>query len=121
MLVCSVLVASVDVERQKGASRSALALCPWSSRGQIKLRLLASNHNLLFMYKNALITAASVAMVLGFGVSAFAATISNPLFSNSDTTIDAQGNSTVSGTFTLQVASNEVCEVLRTQADPSRP
>ncbi len=50
-------------------------------------------------------------------IAASAATISTPLFSNGDTTIDATGLSTVSGTFTLQVGANEVCEVIRTQAD----
>lgn len=50
--------------------------------------------------------------------SAFAATISDPLLSNGDTTIDAMGNATVTGTFTLQVGSGETCEVLRTQAAP---
>ena len=57
-----------------------------------------------------------------FGVSqAFAASISNPLFSNGQTEIDATGGSTVSGTFTLTVGAGEVCEVLRTQSDPSQP
>lgn len=49
--------------------------------------------------------------------SAFAATISNPLFSNGQTTIDANGGATVSGTFTLTVGPGEVVEWLRTQAD----
>lgn len=59
--------------------------------------------------------------VLAFSLlasTASAATISDAIFSNGDTTIDAQGNSTVSGTFTLQVGANEVCEVVRTQATP---
>lgn len=52
---------------------------------------------------------------------ASAATISSPLFSNGDTTIDATGGSTVSGNFTLTVGPGEVCEWLRTQSDPSQP
>lgn len=64
-------------------------------------------------------------VVAGFSLAlpfaAMAATISNPVFSNGDTTIDATGGSTVSGTFTLQVGAGEVCEVLRTQSDPSQP
>lgn len=52
---------------------------------------------------------------------ASAATISNPLFSNGQTTIDAAGGSTVSGTFTLTVGAGEVTEFLRTQSDPSQP
>lgn len=60
-------------------------------------------------------------IALALPLSAFAATISNPVFSNGDTTIDATGGSTVSGVFTLQVGTGEVCEVLRTQSDPSQP
>lgn len=52
---------------------------------------------------------------------AFAATISNPLFSNGQTSIDATGSATVSGTFTLTVGPGEVIEWLRTQSDPSMP
>lgn len=52
---------------------------------------------------------------------AFAATISNPLFSTGQTTIDATGGSTVSGTFTLTVGPGEAVEWLRTQSDPSQP
>lgn len=52
---------------------------------------------------------------------ASAATISNPLFSNGQTTIDANGSATVSGTFTLTVGPGEVVEFLRTQSDPSQP
>lgn len=52
---------------------------------------------------------------------AFAASISNPLFSNGQTTIDATGGTTVSGTFTLTVGTGEVVEWLRTQSDPSQP
>lgn len=61
---------------------------------------------------------AAMALVFALPMLASAATISDALFSNGDTTIDAQGNSTVSGTFTLQVGVNEVCEVIRTQAAP---
>lgn len=53
--------------------------------------------------------------------AASAATISNPLFSNGDTTISGQGGASVSGTFTLTVGQNEVVEFLRTQSDPSQP
>lgn len=60
---------------------------------------------------------AVAAILLSAGVAS-AATISDPLFSNGDTTIDAMGNSSVNGTFTLQVGPNEVCEVVRTQAAP---
>lgn len=49
--------------------------------------------------------------------TASAATISSPLFSNGQTSIDAQGGSTVSGTFTLTVGPGEVVEWLRTNAD----
>lgn len=52
---------------------------------------------------------------------ASAATISNPLFSNGQTSIDATGGATVSGTFTLTVGPGEVVEQLRTQSDPSQP
>lgn len=54
-------------------------------------------------------------------LAASAATISNPLFSNGQTTIDANGGATVSGTFTLTVGPGEVVEWLRTQSDPSQP
>ena len=59
----------------------------------------------------------AVAIAIALPVMASAATISSPLFSNGDTVIDAGGGSTVNGTFTLQVGSSEVCEVVRTQAD----
>lgn len=52
---------------------------------------------------------------------ALAATISNPLFSNGQTTVDAAGGATVTGTFTLTVGPGEVVEWLRTQSDPSQP
>lgn len=56
------------------------------------------------------------------GVSpALAASISNPLFSNGQTSIDATGGATVSGTFTLTVGPGEVVEYLRTQSDGSQP
>lgn len=61
---------------------------------------------------------AAVALSMVMPLAVGAATITDALFSNGDTTIDAQGNSSVSGTFTLQVGSSEVCEVLRTQAAP---
>ena len=60
-------------------------------------------------------------LLFGWYGVASAATISNPLFSNGQTDIDATGGSTVSGTFTLTVGAGEVCEVLRTQSDPSQP
>lgn len=50
-----------------------------------------------------------------------AATLSYPLFSNGQTSIDAQGNQTVSGTATLTVGSGEVVEWLRSQSDFSQP
>lgn len=62
---------------------------------------------------------AAAAMILP--VAASAATISNPLFSTGQTSIDAAGGSTVSGTFTLTVGAGEVVEFLRTQSDPSQP
>lgn len=62
---------------------------------------------------------AIAALALPFAASA--ATISNPLFSNGQTSIDATGGSTVSGTFTLTVGTGEVVEWLRTQSDPSQP
>lgn len=68
--------------------------------------------------KKVLIVAAS--MFLALPLAASAATISNPLFSNGDTSISTTGGSSVSGTFTLTVGSNEVCEVLRTW-DDSQP
>ncbi len=49
--------------------------------------------------------------------AASAATISNPLFSNGQTSVDATGGSSVSGTFTLTVGPGEVVEWLRSQAD----
>jgi hypothetical protein len=54
-------------------------------------------------------------------VVASAASISNPLFSNGQTSIDATGGSTVNGTFTLTVGPGEVVEWLRVQSDPSQP
>lgn len=65
--------------------------------------------------KKVLIVAAS--MFLALPLAASAATISNPLFSNGDTSISATGGSTVSGTFTLTVGQFEACEVLRTWND----
>lgn len=59
--------------------------------------------------------------MLAVATPAFAATISNPLFSNGQTSIDATGGATVSGTFTLTVGPGEVVEWLRTQSDPSQP
>lgn len=70
------------------------------------------------MTKRILALAAGLAFALPMAASA--ATISNPLFSNGDTTIDANGGATVSGTFALTVGQNEVCEVIRTQSDPSQ-
>ncbi len=58
-------------------------------------------------------------LIMGAGMAS-AASITNAQFSNGDVTIDAQGGSTVNGTFTLTVGSNEVCEVLRTW-DDSQP
>ena len=49
--------------------------------------------------------------------SASAATISDPLFSNGQTSIDATGGATVNGTFTLTVGAGEVVEWLRTTPD----
>lgn len=69
--------------------------------------------------KNLIRVLAVAAMILP--VAASAATISNPLFSNGQTSIDATGGSTVSGTFTLTVGTGEVVEWLRTQSDPSQP
>lgn len=54
---------------------------------------------------------AVIALALPF--SAFAATISDARFSNSQTDISGTGGSTVSGTFTLTVGNNEVVEWLR--------
>ncbi len=62
---------------------------------------------------------AAAAMLLPMFASA--ATLSNPLFSNGQTSIDAVGGSTVSGTATLTVGSGEVVEFLRSQSDPSQP
>lgn len=59
--------------------------------------------------------------ILAAAPFAMAASISNPLFSNGQTTIDATGGATVSGTFTLTVNPGEVVEWLRTQSDPSQP
>lgn len=70
--------------------------------------------------KFAIGASAAVAM-LATATPAFAASISNPLFSNNQTAIDAQGGSTVNGTFTLTVGPGETCEWFRTQADPSQP
>lgn len=63
-----------------------------------------------------LIGAVAAGIFLFAGVAS-AATISNPLFSNGQTTIDAAGGATVSGTFTLTVGPGEVVEWLRNQAD----
>lgn len=59
-------------------------------------------------------TAAAFLLMAGF---ASAATISDPLLSNAQTTIDATGGATVSGTMTLTVAANETVEWLRCQSD----
>ncbi len=63
--------------------------------------------------------AVSAAIVAPFllGAVASAATISNPLFSNGQTTIDANGGATVNGTFTLTVGTGEVVEWLRATPD----
>lgn len=58
-----------------------------------------------------------VALSMILPLAASAATLSSPLFSNGQTTIDATGGSTVSGTFTLNVGPGEVVEWLRSQAD----
>lgn len=68
-----------------------------------------------------LLALGAFAVALLFAGSASAASISNPLFSNGQTTIDATGGSTVSGTFTLTVGVGEVVEWLRTQSDASQP
>lgn len=63
---------------------------------------------------------AGAALAVAFAVTPFAASaasISNALFSNGQTTIDATGGSTVSGTFTLTVGQNETVEWLRSQSD----
>ncbi len=74
------------------------------------------------MNKIKLVSAAiGIASMLAFATPAFAATLSNPLFSNGQTSIDAVGGSTVSGTATLTVGPGEVVEFLRTQSDPSQP
>lgn len=69
--------------------------------------------------KNLIKIATIAALALPFAASA--ATISNPLLSNGQTSIDAVGGSNVSGTVTLTVGQNEVVEWLRTQSDPSQP
>lgn len=58
-----------------------------------------------------------LAMAFAFAAPASAATISDPLFSNGQTSIDATGGSTVNGTFTLTVGVGEVVEWLRTTPD----
>lgn len=63
----------------------------------------------------------AIALALVFALPASAASISNPLFSNGQTSVDATGGATVSGTFTLTVGPGEVVEWLRTQSDPSQP
>lgn len=70
-------------------------------------------------YKIASLAIGALIFIAPFAASA--ATISNPLFSNGQTTIDATGGATVSGTFTLTVGTGEVVEWLRTQSDPSQP
>lgn len=70
---------------------------------------------------NKIILSVLAAATLLVPSASFAASISNPLFSNGQTAIDATGGSTVSGTFTLTVGNNEVIEWLRTQSDPSQP
>ncbi len=67
-----------------------------------------------------LVGAFAVAALMVAG-TASAASISNPLFSNGQTSIDAAGGSTVSGTYTLTVGPGEVVEFLRYQSDPSQP
>jgi hypothetical protein len=56
----------------------------------------------------------ALALAFAFAGTASAASISNPLFSNGDTTISTTGDSTVNGTFTLTVGPGEVVEVVRT-------
>lgn len=70
---------------------------------------------------NKLIKFALAVAVVALPFAASAATISNPVFSNGDTTISGTGGSTVSGTFTLTVGSTEAVEFVRTQSDPSQP
>jgi hypothetical protein len=83
------------------------------------LRRIITNYHKMKLTKMLVGGAVALAMVLPFAASA--ATISNPLFSNGQTSIDATGGSTVSGTFTLTVGAGEVVEWLRTQSDPSQP
>lgn len=73
------------------------------------------------MNKAKIVSVLATAALLLSATPAFAASISNPLFSNGQTTIDATGGATVSGTFTLTVGPGEVVEWLRTQSDPSQP
>lgn len=63
------------------------------------------------------LTSIAMGAILLLAGSASAATISDPLFSNGQTTIDATGGSTVNGTFTLTVGAGEVVEWLRTTPD----
>ena len=70
--------------------------------------------------KMSAVTSLALAMFL-VASSAMAVSISNPLFSNGQTSIDATGGSTVNGTFTLTVGAGEVVEFFRTQSDPSQP
>ncbi len=64
------------------------------------------------MIKN-LIKGLAVGTLLLAAVPAFAASISDARFSNNQTSIDATGGATVSGTFTLTVGSGEVVEWFR--------
>lgn len=98
-------------------------LLAWSNNNSASLSVLITELlTIVFVathMKNLIKVLAVAAMILP--VAASAATISNPLFSNGQTSIDAQGGSTVSGTFTLTVTNGEVVEWLRTQSDPSQP
>jgi len=64
------------------------------------------------MYKKALMSAVSVAMVLGFSASAFAATATNIKFQNGDTAIQGTGGTVVNAKVHLVVPINETVEKL---------
>ena len=65
----------------------------------------------------AITTLAAFAFMIALSTTASAATISDPLFSNGQTSIDVTGGSTVNGTFTLTVGPGEVVEWIRTTPD----
>lgn len=75
--------------------------------------LLGSLFVILARNMKKIISVLSVLSMLAVASTAFAASISDARFSNNDTTVDAAGNATISGTYKLTVYANEAIESQR--------